>query len=214
MGVQSSRTTGTKTKKLFFTHAMRRGFFGGRGRRGGRRPNPFFVLMAMRLLDQIRRLPVKPPITLGLMGLMSVLHYVPELLFHPGARIGDLAMLPAAICPPYYELQRIVTGQLVHASDMHLYYNMASFLWKGVKMETSTEGGSAEYAAVVATLFGLTGFRGCIRKFFGSAEGGYHCPLIWPYRVQTADQDSHDREDHDACEKRDNVGHDFLQGLS
>ena len=117
------------------------------------------MLLALRLLDQIRRLPVKPPVTLGLMAFQAILHLAPETI-GVSARylVQDSALLPAAIVMDG-DVQRLVMGQFLHGNDMHLYYNMASFLWKGVSLETSL--GSEIYALTLAGLLVLTGVIHC-----------------------------------------------------
>ena len=47
----------------------------GRGRRGGGMTNPWFLMLAMQLWQQIERLPVKPPVTLAVMGASAALHF-------------------------------------------------------------------------------------------------------------------------------------------
>jgi len=119
-----------------------------RGRRG-RGTNPFIILMAMRLLQQINRLPVKPPVTLGLMGLQTALHLSPMNL--PFSIYG----LSPQMIWERSEFSRLISGQLLHADDYHLYYNMASFLYKGVKLETSIS--SNEFAIMTGVLMIGTG---------------------------------------------------------
>ena len=50
---------------------------------------------------------------------------------------------------------RLITGQFLHADDFHLYYNMASFLYKGVKFETA---GLRISGILVTVLLLATGF--------------------------------------------------------
>ena len=52
------------------------------------------------------------------------------------------------------EFMRLITGQLLHANDFHLYYNMASFLYKGVKLETTR----TDFGILVTVLLLATGF--------------------------------------------------------
>lgn len=124
------------------------------GRRRGRGTNPFIILMAMRLLQQIHRLPVKPPITLVLIGVQSAIHLFLNLPF------SIYGMNPRMIWERS-EFMRLITGQLLHADDYHLYYNMASFLYKGVKLETSRR----DFGILVCVLLLGTGIIHTILAF-------------------------------------------------
>jgi len=44
---------------------------------------------------------------------------------------------------------RLVTASFYHASDIHLYYNMISFLWKGIKLEGQGRVKSQEFACLI-----------------------------------------------------------------
>ena len=62
---------------------------GGRGRGRGNGMNPWFVMMAIQLWQQIDRLPVKPPVTLAIMGLAAAIHF--DML----GELGDLIVGPS-----------------------------------------------------------------------------------------------------------------------
>jgi len=112
-------------------------FFGNRGRyrRGGGGNDIFLAMMFMQLLHQIERLPYKPPITLFLMGLMAVVFYFPQEFFGHHHDTMSIAFHPILI----YEAehwQRFWLSPFVHANAYHLYYNLSSFLYKGVALES------------------------------------------------------------------------------
>ena len=50
---------------------------------------------------------------------------------------------------------RLFWAHLEHGSDLHLYYNMMSFIWKGRRLEPFY--GSGPFAFLLLTLMGLTG---------------------------------------------------------
>lgn len=52
------------------------------------------------------------------------------------------------------DLKRFLLSPFYHMDEAHLVYNMLSLLWKGIQLETSM--GSAEFAAMVATLLGMS----------------------------------------------------------
>ena len=104
------------------------------------------MMMAMQLLGKIQRLPVKPPITLGLMGMQTAIHLFSNLPF------SVYGLNPAMVWEGG-EFMRLITGQFLHADDFHLYYNMASFLYKGVTLETSRN----DFGILVTVLLLATG---------------------------------------------------------
>ncbi|XP_076349858.1 rhomboid-related protein 4-like [Tachypleus tridentatus] len=56
------------------------------------------------------------------------------------------------------EWWRIFYGAVEHADDMHLYYNMISFIWKGIRLEKRL--GSLKFLYVIIVFTTLTG--GCL----------------------------------------------------
>ncbi len=50
------------------------------------------------------------------------------------------------------EWQRIIFSPFVHADDMHLYYNMISFLWKGRRLEQRF---GSKYFAFMLVVFSI-----------------------------------------------------------
>lgn len=55
----------------------------------------------------------------------------------------------------YKEWRRLVLSPLHHADDFHLYFNMVSFLWKGIRLERRMGGAWFCYLLSVFSL--LTG---------------------------------------------------------
>jgi membrane associated rhomboid family serine protease len=143
---------------------MRRGFV---NRRGGGRNNGFLILMLMQLGQRIQRLERKPPVTLALMGFMVLIYLQPSLA--PSIR-------ETCLSPSNADIFRLIGSAFLHASDMHLYYNMSSFLWKGVQIELAA--GSKIFAAMVTilllmshTLFVIIGNIAGDALPFGGAAG-------------------------------------------
>ena len=52
---------------------------------------------------------------------------------------------------------RIVIAPLEHVSDIHLYYNMVSFAWKGIKLEKHERYGSFGFIFLILVFAILTG---------------------------------------------------------
>ena len=130
------------------------GMMGGGGGRGGRRGglNPWFIMMAVQLYQQIERLPVKPPVTLAVMAAAAAIHFdmlgeIGDLIVGPGA---SSACLSARAVVERSEWRRIFSAPLVHADEMHLVYNLSSFLFKGAQLETKM--GSEAFAKLLVGL--------------------------------------------------------------
>ena len=116
----------------------------GRGRRNNR-GNGFLMLMLMQLGQRVHRLERKPPVTLALMGFMIFIYLQPDV----APSIGELCLSTANV-----DVFRLIGSAFLHASDMHLYYNMSSLLWKGVQIELSA--GSQIFAVMLSILLVLS----------------------------------------------------------
>ena len=119
----------------------------------------FLLLLLSRLWQQYQRLPIRPgPITSALVLVMIALHLVPGLsppvqdvcissshmwrLLKPSSTGGISVWLfglrgqrRALWARASEGAQRLVVSTLLHVDDLHLYYNMASLLWKGGVLE-------------------------------------------------------------------------------
>ena len=113
-------------------------FATGRQRRGA--PDAMLLLLLAQLYSTIERLPIKPPVTLGLAAANVLAHVRPDLT-PPLAR---MCLAPsrvlAALRRGHGDFNgevplRLLGSAFVHADDFHLYYNMASLLWKGCSLE-------------------------------------------------------------------------------
>lgn len=97
---------------------------------------------------------MQPPVTVALIGLQSAMYYAPRAFdgfTGPGAslsRVDQVCMLPAQMFEATAKMasfgvvttefwRRAVLSILVHADDLHLYWNMASLLSKGASLEAS-----------------------------------------------------------------------------
>jgi rhomboid domain-containing protein 1 len=132
--------------------------------RGGyynRRRDPYqdqqVIRLVLALVHQILMMEHKPPVTLAL-GALNVLAYLkPKGLSDilpriPSTRSGCLQ--PAKILFGG-EWGRLLWSPFLHSDDLHLYYNMASFLWKGAILEPFM--GSLGFAALILELLLSTG---------------------------------------------------------
>ena len=106
----------------------RRGFRGGGGGGLG------MVLLAMQLLHLFQFLSSSNdyyPITLGVLGLNLIA------FFQPGRSWPTLQQACISVRGAWFdrEWKRFFLASFYHTSDFHLYYNMASFIWKAISLE-------------------------------------------------------------------------------
>uniref|UniRef100_A0A0N5AFU8 Rhomboid domain-containing protein n=1 Tax=Syphacia muris TaxID=451379 RepID=A0A0N5AFU8_9BILA len=95
-----------------------------------RQRNYGVILLAYHLLNS----DYIPPVTLGtiLFQIIVFLGFIPAL---DHFKIPAMCLLPSRIISQH-EWLRLFASLIMHADDMHLYYNMISFLWKGRRLET------------------------------------------------------------------------------
>ena len=91
-----------------------------------------------------------PPVTLSVVG-VNVAVYLNLLKNIPRLR---KACVSAEYVWEYGEWKRLILASFYHLDDWHLYYNMASFLWKGISLERSL--GTAGFLYVLAVFSMLT----------------------------------------------------------
>lgn len=89
-----------------------------------------------------------PPVTLAVLGLNVYLYLFPA---------APLMQACVSVQQAYWfkDWRRLLLSPLHHADDWHLYFNMASFLWKGTKLERRLGGPWFLYLLSVFSL--LTG---------------------------------------------------------
>ena len=109
----------------------------GRGRRGGG-ADPWFLVMAYQLWQQIERLgPNKPRVTLACMALAAALHF--NLLGDVGDAFLGASSADAGVSAPRVlsrrEWWRLLASPLRFADDLNLVVNLTSFLHKGHVLE-------------------------------------------------------------------------------
>ena len=123
---------------------------GGGYRRGRFSGDTYAALLIVQLLRQISQLEYKPPVTLAAMAAMAGLYYghIPLL------DVRTVCFLPTAMIArglfSSQTLRRLFWSSFLHANDVHLLYNMGSFLIHGAMLERSH--GSPGYAAMLVAL--------------------------------------------------------------
>lgn len=146
-------------------------------RRRGGQGNFGVMLLALQLMnfgfDKI------PPVTL-----VTILSQVAIFL-----GIGDLTRwFPSSldVCVSTHlvwrqgQWNRLILGQLFHATDMHLYFNMVSLLWKGNMLERKFKSVYFAYLlAVFTVLTGLTlvGLNFIMSEVFGDRSYELQCAV-------------------------------------
>lgn len=98
----------------------------------------------LKLFDYLSRSNEFLPVTLGVLAI-NVIGYL-----QPGRNWPSLQQGCISVQKVWYQHQwkRIFTSPFLHSSDFHLYYNMASFIWKAISLEKHF--GSAYFAYMVA----------------------------------------------------------------
>ena len=148
----------------------------GRGRR--RDLDPYVILLLLQIWQRVAELPDKPPVTVALIALQAWLHVSPSGPFD--LDLEDVCMDPYAIVYQG-ELHRLLLNTLYHVTDLHLYYNLSSFVLKGYLIERRY--GSVNFFAMILFLaivssliyvtlafaaYGLVGMEGLV---FSKAAG-------------------------------------------
>ncbi|GAX82456.1 hypothetical protein CEUSTIGMA_g9883.t1 [Chlamydomonas eustigma] len=130
----------------------------GRGRHRGHGQDMYFVLLMFQLYQQIASLERKPPITLALILVQAAIH-MKDILPLPDDLLRIIPSIAAGSLNPHRvwksgEWGRLFWSAFLHADEHHLYYNMASLLWKGVQLEGQL--GSTVFAALVVELLAVS----------------------------------------------------------
>lgn len=132
----------------------------GRARRG---MTGYGMALLFQLLGRINDLEHKPPVTVALIVTMVGLYAIANVLdvraAPAGARpflrqvLGRVAVRNVCLYPGKVlagERSRLFLSSFVHLNDIHLLWNMSSFLYKGCAVETVI--GSAAFGALVIYL--------------------------------------------------------------
>jgi len=94
---------------------------------------------------------VKPFATLCVAGVCCAVHFRVELGL-PVPSLSDVCTSPMAMIttPSLERFGRLLASAFYHSSDWHLYYNMASLVWKGVNLENAM--GAEPFLTMFVTL--------------------------------------------------------------
>lgn len=117
--------------------------------------NPTIIFLIAQIYQNLEQLPHKPPVTIVLI-FINIIAYI-----HPDVNvfgfylnnIGQNCIQPSKIITSIFAndpwpLNRLILSAIIHADDMHLYYNMTSLCWKGINLELQM--GSESFAKLVA----------------------------------------------------------------
>lgn len=131
---------------------MRRRHYGRRG--GGGLGLLLLGMQMMNFFSFLSRSDRFFPVTLAVMAMNVVPHLRPR-----GLRVAWPSIQQACISVKgvwfNQEWKRLFVSPFLHANDYHLYYNMASFMWKAVTLERHF--GSAYFAYMVGVFSVATG---------------------------------------------------------
>lgn len=104
------------------------------------------------LLAELSRSSHLPPITLAVIVLNVVIYFDIFPLFGLSSDLQSVCVSTHAVLDQG-DYMRILLAPLFHGDDMHLYYNMASFLYKGQQLETLF---GSRYFALLLTVLTVT----------------------------------------------------------
>lgn len=126
------------------------------------------------LLQQVMRLPVKPPVTIGVLAVNVYVHLAQRFPSVTAVCLQPLQMLQA-MAQGRVPLERLLVSGFVHADDMHLYYNMVSLVWKGANLEIAM--GSQAFAVLVAVSLVLSHAYVVLISYIAAEVFEYYEPL-------------------------------------
>lgn len=131
----------------------RRHYGGGWGRRPGGLGLIFLGLQFLNLWNGLSRRNEFLPVTLATLALNVLMYLQPgDSVRWPGVPDGCISVQRAWFNG---EWKRVFFSPFLHAGEWHLYYNMASFMWKAVSLERHY--GSGFFAYMIAVFSVATG---------------------------------------------------------
>lgn len=128
--------------------------FGQRRRYGRRGGGGGFglLLLGLHLFSFLSRSNEFFPATLGLLAVNIAAYLRPGRFPWPSIREACISFKGVCL---QREWKRVIFSPFIHASDSHLYYNMASFMWKAISLERHY--GSGYFLYMVGVFSAATG---------------------------------------------------------
>ena len=126
---------------------------GRNSRRGQREASPLTLLLLYNIYSQLDQLPIKPPVTIGLLFLNIWPYFFDvNILGYGLSNIRQNCILPSAIMTSLIDgtgilFNRLILAGFIHVDENHLYYNMMSLCWKGINLELKM--GSAAFLQLI-----------------------------------------------------------------
>lgn len=149
-------------------------FRGGAQRRGRGLSFPL-VLLFLRVMSV--GIEYIPPVTLFFLAVNAIIHLdILQLPLLPS--FADACLIPLAVVE-YGQYSRLLWSALFHATDMHLYYNLSSWLYKGRLLESRL--GSESF--LVATLVSLLGSSTLYVAISALAQHLHLAPIAHSYHA-------------------------------
>jgi rhomboid domain-containing protein 1 len=150
-----------------------------------RQASPILISLGAQLFSIFQQSDYKPPITIFLIIINVFVHIAPYpyVLGFDLSNIGQNCIQPNKIIYALLNRRevlanRIVLSSIIHADDVHLYYNMLSLCWKGINLEKDM--GSGPFLKLVVysllcshTLLVILAFL-LDRLAFASNISGFH----------------------------------------
>ncbi|KAK9819551.1 hypothetical protein WJX74_010895 [Apatococcus lobatus] len=147
----------------------------GRGKPQGSQSNATLMRLGFLLFQQVRQMERKPPVTIALV-LMQVLIFIRPEGFDFIPSIQDACLQPYLVFKQL-DISRLLWSAFLHADELHIFYNMSSFLWKGAQLEPAM--GPGPYIALIATLTVTSHLLVVLLSFLGASfipllAGGFY----------------------------------------
>ena len=124
----------------------------GRRRRGYGGGGIGLFLLAMQLHNFLSRNNRFFPVLMGVLALNVVVYLRPDILQWPSVHNACISASKVWLGKKW---QPLLYSAFTHANDYHLYYNMASFMWKAATLEQHF--GSAYFLYMTSVFTALTG---------------------------------------------------------
>lgn len=137
----------------------------------------------LMLLSQVFHVGINniPPVTLATLALNVWLFLNPLKPLH-------YSCISVEKCYQQKDWQRLLLSPLHHADDWHLYFNMVSMLWKGIKLERRL--GSRWFGYIITTFSLLTGvvyllLQFTLAEFMNEPDFRRNCAVGFSGKVDT-----------------------------
>jgi rhomboid domain-containing protein 1 len=119
-----------------------------------RQASPLLLSMGLQIFSELQNAGYNPPVTIFLIIMNVFVHIAPYpyLFGFDLSNTWQNCLDPGKILHSFFVerkllVNRLVLSSIIHADDVHLYYNMLSLTWKGINLEKHL--GSVRFSKLV-----------------------------------------------------------------